>query len=222
LEDLSEFLTENAILSLPIKVRLFQPEFTNPPGFTTHFAMFFAFWCGESPNKKMMKAYRLIDSCEDYIFSSKDETELFLEESLQRIARIAPTLEQTEGNSSSTSDDFSDAAEFHSVIRNAIRWVQANRGLSPEEVKVKYPTLIDDCLAEDKRDSEWIYNCRLNWVCEQVDREVPNLLSPYIHRGRLGKVIDEVLGLGGRASPTERSEQASARAQHIAGDSPQS
>jgi hypothetical protein len=47
------------------------------------------------------------------------------------------------------------------------------------------------------------------WVSGQVEREVPNLLSQFLHRYRLGEVIDEVLGLSGTADAASRSDRGS-------------
>jgi hypothetical protein len=38
------------------------------------------------------------------------------------------------------------------------------------------------------------YYCEANWLGSQVG-ELPNLLSEFLHKGRLGQVIDNVLHL---------------------------
>jgi hypothetical protein len=170
----------------------------------------------------MRKAYRLIDNCETYIFFSTDKTGKYLAESLKWIAGIAPTLAQTRGNATGTSGEFQSAARFHAVVGQAIRWLQANWGLSPEDVKAKYPTLVADGLAEAKRDSESGIDFQISWVYGQLNRELPNLLSRHMHRDRLGEVIDELLGLTGTADAAERTEREAGQAQEIKRYSPQS
>jgi hypothetical protein len=168
----------------------------------------FGFYCARPPTEEMTKAYQLIHHCETYIFFSTDSTGDYLEESLKWIDGIAPTLAITEGNTTSSSGDFVEAHQFHSVIGAAIRWLQANRSLSQDEIKSKYPSLVADGLAEAKRDKEDVYNCRTNWTYDQMDRDLPNLLSPYIHHDRLGDVIDEVLGFTGTEEAAKHSKKA--------------
>jgi hypothetical protein len=69
-------------------------------------------------------------------------------------------------------------------------------------------------LTEAKLESQHIHNCQF-WASLQFDREVPNLLSPVIHRDRLGEVIDEDLGLTGTANAVERIEREAGKAQEI-------
>jgi hypothetical protein len=158
-----------------------------------HFIRMFVFSVDRPPNGLMKKAYRLIKNCDAYIFFSTDSTVIYLDESLKLLESNAPILRATEGNTTSSSDYFYEMERFYSVIAIAIRWVRANRNFSPEELKIQHPNLIADGQQEAKQESRsW-----LNWTYSQADREIPNLLSSFIHRDRLGDVIDEVLGLSG-------------------------
>jgi hypothetical protein len=77
------------------------------------------------------------------------------------------------------------------VIAKALRWLQANHNLSHDQIQAKYPTLTVDCLAEIKAEDAH-YGL--------PNRELPNLLTRVIHYGRLGKEIDDVLGLAGTSN----------------------
>jgi hypothetical protein len=49
-------------------------------------------------------------------------------------------------------------------------------------------------LEEDDDIRRCPYYCEANWSPDQV-RELPNLFSEFLHQGRLGRVIDDVLHL---------------------------
>jgi hypothetical protein len=170
------------------------------------------------PTEKMLHARGLIDRCENYIFFSTDPTPEYLAEALKWIDGIGPTLRETDGNSTSSSDSFLHAAEFHAVVGNAIRWLQANRALSRDEIKAQYPTLVADFLTEIEEDRGQMYRVHDNpvsWAHIECDRPFPNLLSSVIHRDRLGEIIDEVLGLRWSFKSARRTKRGSARPHDI-------
>jgi hypothetical protein len=183
--------------------------------------MSFAFDVYQAPTEEDKIAWRLGEQCRNYIFFSREPTAEYLAETLKWIEGIGPSLESSAINlryiqsrlgamadkekaqytgpfgepmaDNITAEDLIHRGnQFNLVVAKAIRFVQANRGLSKSEFRAKYPTLIVDSLAEAKSGTD----CDILWVLDQLEREIPNLLSPLIHRDRLGDEIDKVLGLG--------------------------
>jgi hypothetical protein len=171
----------------------------------------FAFEYARPPTRAEKKAIRLYSNCENYIFYSTDSTSVYLEESMKWIEGIAPVLDKTEGQGTTTIGMYKTLNEYLFMIQRVIRWLQANRSLSSQEIKRKYPTLISDGLRELKRKDSMMH---------QVDRQLPNLLSRVIHRDRLGDAIDEVLGLTGTPEASTYRDCAKARPARRYGSKP--
>jgi hypothetical protein len=157
----------------------------------------FAFEIARPPTKEMKRAYRMIQDCQKYIWSSSDPTPLFLECALKAIRSIRPTLMMTEGNTTSSSDVFIIAAEYHDIIEKSLLWLQANLDFDPDSLQRRHATLVAEMVEEEKIFTREQYHYLHIWVSTQCDKDPPNLMSKNLRHGRLGDVIDEVLGVKG-------------------------
>jgi hypothetical protein len=106
--------------------------------------------------------------CSEYIFFSTDPTPEYLANVLSWVEEIGPNPPRASCRVS--------CPRIRTVqIGNAVRWLLANAHLSPEELKEKYPMLLDE-------------------VGRQSDAELKDLFNPSVHQDRLGAEIDSVLG----------------------------
>jgi hypothetical protein len=106
----------------------------------------------------MRKAYRLIQSCRQYIFFSTDPTALYFSEGLDRIRTIAPILLNTDGNMSFNGADFMKAHQLHVRIDSVLTWLQENHRLPQAILRMNF----DDCIKPEMESSEFGPSCTGN------------------------------------------------------------
>jgi hypothetical protein len=64
--------------------------------------------------------------------------------------------------------------------------------MSRRALEATCPDIVRAMRKEDDEARRARYSCEANWSC---DREMPNLLSEFLHKERLGQVMDEDLQL---------------------------
>jgi hypothetical protein len=144
----------------------------------------FAFRVGTLTGKLTRADLSQIDTS-NYLFGSNDPPRIYLETSLAKLRTTLHILERT--------DHFFDQAEFKVYIHVVI-WLSTNYGVSKTELDMKYPNMVADMLSELEAKKATRFGHIPFWVAGR-HRELPNLMHELVHHGRLGAVIDEVLGL---------------------------
>ena len=83
---------------------------------------------------------------------------------------------------------------MYGVYERTYVWLIEHWGMSEEALAAKSPNLVMRMREEDEDVRRLGHYCQAIWSRCQ-DRELPNLLSEFLHKGRLGRVIDDVLHL---------------------------
>jgi len=154
----------------------------------------FALYCARKPTLQMKKAYRLEKTTHDYLFESTDPVVQYLEHAGELIRTTREVLDVTHGNGTSSCMHFEVLRMTYEVYDRTFRWLQQHREFTKAALEAKYPGMVERMRREDEETRKGQRCCNATWVDYQ-EGEVPNLVSEFLHRGRLGEVIDEVLHL---------------------------
>jgi hypothetical protein len=154
----------------------------------------FGLYCARPPTPQMLQASAVMEQTSSYLFKSTDPTRLYLDSALAKVRNTSQILSQTKGNGTCPCAQLHKNRGLFLVYDGALAWLSAHYGVSKATLDSKYPNMMRDMLAEDSQVKSEPYYYVSNWATEQ-DHELPNLMSEFLHRGRLGPVIDEALGL---------------------------
>jgi hypothetical protein len=154
----------------------------------------FAFFIGRPPTRQMKKAQALMEKTEFYLFESSDPVAQYLERSLAAVRATISVLAVTEGNGTGPFARICFNRMMYAVYERTYVWLIEHWGMSEEVLAAKYPNMVKRMQEEDDDIRRHPYYCQANWSSGQV-RELPNLLGEFLHKGRLGQVIDKVLHL---------------------------
>jgi len=154
----------------------------------------FALVVARPPTKQMQKAYRLDETTRGYLFNSTDPVAEYLERALELIRTTREVLDVTRGNGTGPCRRLWLLRLMYEVYDRTCRWLQQHRGFTKAALEAKYPGMVERMRREDEEFRKYEYHGEGIWVRIQKG-EVPNLMSEFLHRGRLGEIIDEVLHL---------------------------
>jgi hypothetical protein len=154
----------------------------------------FSFVVARPPTPQMKKATALMQKTESYLFESSDPVAQYLEKSLAAVRVTIAVLAVTKGNGTSACARFHFFRQRFALYEQTYLWLIENREMSEEALAAKYPDMFSMMQEEDNNIWGGCLYCEANWSSGQVC-ELPNLLSKFLHKGRLGSVIDDVLHL---------------------------
>jgi hypothetical protein len=158
---------------------------------------------GAQPQSKgYFPAIKSSKSVEESLFSSSQETAHYLTESLKSVRAARQDLAKLKGRGTNAFCGICLAKEKLKRYELVLSWLSQHSHHSAIEMKSKYPTLLEE-MHQDLSigDLAFIENSE-NWPCHK-GKKIPNLLDPELHKGRLGQVIDEIIGIDDHSNPPE-------------------
>jgi hypothetical protein len=142
------------------------------------------------------------ESVETTLFKSSKETARYLTECLKAVRQARNDLGKQRGRGTSGRARLNSAKAKFRRYELVLAWLSQHSHHSAVEMRSKYPTLLEEMQQSlSIWDMTFIENSE-SWPCYK-GKKIPNLLDPELHKGRLGQVIDEIIGIDDPSNPPE-------------------